>query len=235
MNVQYTLAPKREPGLDSDEIITLLGECQAKSRPVKSMNYYRELPITTVSPLSRVNYGTFEISVSGIHLQVIGEQRQTILSIDLCTVLAECSSVNYQKKRLAISGFRFIELHAAQRGAFRLNVDADLIVDFRTRQGKIAARMVDISMTGCRITFDSDSVAIGKLVVVEIRIFDQNENKESVRSIAARVVTVYTKDSSNYCCLEFIGTPSEQDLLVRYLNQQQTALIREFHEKSTAA
>ena len=47
MNIQYTLTPKREPSLDNDEIISLLSEYQALSRPVTIMSYYRELPITS--------------------------------------------------------------------------------------------------------------------------------------------------------------------------------------------
>ncbi len=229
---KYTLKPKREFCLDSDEIISLLSECQAKSRPVKIMNYYRELPITSESSLSRIDYGKFEISISGIHVQVIWQQRQTILCLDECAVLAECSSVDCHKNRLVISGFRFIELHAAKREAFRLNVDADLIVDFRSQQGKITARVVDISMTGCRVMLESGNISSEKLVVLEIRIFDQSENRELLRSIAAKVASVYSDDNINYCCLEFIGTPSDQDLLTRYLNQKQSALFREFREKN---
>ncbi len=235
MNVQYTFATKNAVSLDRDEIISLLSEYQTLSRPIHIMNYYRELPITSTSLLSRPDYGKFEITVSEIHLQVIRQQLQTILCLEGCTVLAECSSVNYQKNSLVISGFRYIELHAAKREAFRLNVDADLIVDFRNQEGKIAARMVDISMTGCRIKFESGNVPTGLLVVLEIQIFDSSKDKELTRSIAAKVVKAYCSDDINYCCLEFIGTPSDQDLLTRYLNQKQTSLIREFREKKVLA
>ena len=233
MNVQYTFVTKNAVSLDRDEIISLLSEYQALSRPVNVMNYYRELPITSSSSLSRPDYGKFEITVSEMHLQVIRQQLQTILYLEGCTVLAECSSVNYQKNSLVISGFRFIELHAAKREAFRLNVDidADLIVDFRNSEGKIAARMVDISMTGCRIKLESGNVPAGLLVVLEIQIFDSSKDKKLPRSIAAKVVKAYCSDDISYCCLEFIGTPSDQDLLTRYLNQQQTSIIREFREK----
>ncbi|HIJ86299.1 MAG TPA: PilZ domain-containing protein [Desulfuromonadales bacterium] len=227
---QYSVTPKHEPGQDNDEIISLLSEYQALLRPITVLNYYRELPITSESLLSRFDYHKFEIAVTGIHEQVIRHQLQTILRLEGCTVLAECSPVKSQKDRRSIFGFRFIELHAAKREAFRLNIDVELIVDFRNQQGKIPARMIDISMTGCRIKFESGTVSIGMLVVLEIRIFDQSKSKELTRSIAARVVKTYD-DTINYCCLEFIGTPKEQDLLARYINQHQTSLIREFREK----
>ncbi|MFZ4855809.1 MAG: PilZ domain-containing protein [Desulfuromonadaceae bacterium] len=231
MHSQYTVTPKNESGLDNDEIISLLSEYQVLRRPITVMNYYRELPIITASLLRRLDYHKFEITVAGIHEQVVQQQQQTILRLDGCAVLAECSPVTSQKNRRAISGFRFIELHAAKREAFRLNIDVELIVDFRNQQGKISARMIDISMTGCRITFEAGTVSIGMFVVLEIRIFDQSKNKELSRSIAARVVKIYAGDSINYYCLEFIGTPKDEDLLARYINQQQTALIREFREK----
>ena len=227
MNIQYTLTPKRESSLDNDEIISLLSEYQALSRPITIMNYYRELPITSVSSLSQVTYGKFEISLSQIHMEVIREQMQTILCLEGCTALADCSSVNYQKKRLIVSGCSFIELHATKRQAFRLNMDADLVVDFRNQHDRLSARMVDISITGCRIKYDAGNVVVGLLVVLEIQIFDASKNREVSRSIAAKVVNVYEGDGVNYCSLEFIGTPSDEDLLARYINQQQMSLIRE--------
>jgi|GEM_PF-6317450 len=228
MKDQYTFLPKNEPGQDSDEIINVLSEYQALDRPITILNYYLELPITTQSTLSRFDSGKFEITVARMHAQVILQQRQTIVKLEGCTALAECSSVNYQKQRLVIANFRYIELQAANREAFRLNVNASLIIDFRSEQGKIAARMVDISMTGCRVIVEPEDVPVGSFAVLETNFSVQN--KEVRRNLAAKVVKTYNHDNFNYCCLEFIGTASDQDLLHRYLSQQQANIIRKFRE-----
>lgn len=232
MNTHYTLAPRHEGGEDLDEIIGLLNVYQTLSRPVDLMNYFRELPITSVSSLTRFDYGKYEIAVSELHLMVIMEQLETIVRLEGCTVLARCSDIQLQKRTLIIYGFRYIDLHAVRRQAFRLNLDAKLIVDFRNEQGKVAAQMVDISITGCRIRIKQDNVANGVFAVLEIQIFDQQQNKEMTRSIAARVVKTFYSEDVSYCCLEFIGPPSDQDLLARYLNQKQTSLIRDFRDKN---
>ena len=228
MNRQYTLNPKREPNQDSDEIVSLLSEYQALDRPITIMNYYLELPITTKSSLSQFDFGKFEITIAGMHAQVILNQMQAIVKLEGCTALADCSSVNYQKQRLAISNFHYIELQAVKREAFRLNVNASLIIDFRNEQGKIAARMVDISLTGCRVIIEHEDMPVGTFVVLESNFFIQN--KEERRNLAAKVVKTYQSENFNYCCLEFIGKPSDQDLLHRYLSEQQANIIRKFHE-----
>jgi len=228
MKDQYALAPKLEPGRDSDEIISLLSEYRALDRPITIMNYYLELPLTTKSTLSSFDSGKFEITVSGMHAQVILQQMQTIVKLEGCTVLADCSSVNYQKQRLVIANFHYIELLASKREAFRLNVNASLIIDFRNEQGKIAARMVDISLTGCRVIIEQEDVPVGTFAVLESNFLVQG--KEVRRNLPAKVVKTYHSDNFNYCCLEFIGTPSDQDLLHRYLSQQQTDIIRKFRE-----
>jgi hypothetical protein len=228
MKDQYTLTPKRESGRDCDEIISLLSEYQALDRPITVMNYYLELPVTTKSTLSRFDSGKFEITVAGMHTQVILQQMQTIVKLEGCTALADCSSVNYQKQRLVIANFRYIELQAAKREAFRLNVNASLIIDFRSEQGKIAARMVDISLTGCRVIIEHEDVPVGTFAVLESNFLIQG--KEVRRNLPAKVVKSYHSDNFNYCCLEFIGTPSDQDLLHRYLSQEQAGIIRKFRE-----
>ena len=228
MKEQYTLTPKREPDQDSNAIISLLTEYQALDRPITIMNYYLELPLTTKSTLSSFDSGKFEITVAGMHAQVILEQMQTIVQLEGCTALADCSSVNYQKQRLVIANFRYIELQASNREAFRLNVNASLIIDFRNEQGKIAARMVDISLTGCRVIIEHENVPVGTFAVLESNFSIQG--KEVRRNLPAKVVKTYHIDNFNYCCLEFIGTPSDQDLLHRFLSQQQADIIRKFRE-----
>ncbi len=228
MKEQYTLTPKREPDQDSNAIISLLTEYQALDRPITIMNYYLELPLTTKSTLSSFDSGKFEITVAGMHAQVILQQMQTIVQLEGCTALADCSSVNYQKQRLVIANFRYIELQASNREAFRLNVNASLIIDFRNEQGKIAARMVDISLTGCRVIIEHENVPVGTFAVLESNFSIQG--KEVRRNLPAKVVKTYHSDNFNYCCLEFIGTPSDQDLLHRFLSQQQADIIRKFRE-----
>jgi len=132
-----------------------------------------------------------------------------------------------------VSDFRFIELHAEKRQAFRLNVEADLIVDFRNSKGTMAAKMVDISVSGCRIKLESGDVPKDTVVVLDINIFDQQKKRELSRSIAAIVVNTFSVDDINYCGLKFLGTPSDKDLLSRYVNQKQASLIRKLRKTKT--
>ena len=229
-NSHYVLAPKKDVQSDHDEVSGLLYEYWALLRPLAMRNYYRELPITSLSPLKRLESGRFEVTVSEMHLQVICTQMHTIFSIGGSAVLAECRSTDIHAGTAVLSNFRYIDLQADQRQSFRLNVDADLVVDFRNEGGRIAGRLVDISLTGCKIIIHTGTVLAGSAAMLEIHIFDQERNKELCRSIAAVIVHAYCRDEINYCCLEFIGTPSDQELLSRYLNQKQTSLIREFRE-----
>lgn len=233
MNSQYTLAPKQETSLDSDEIISQLSEYLALLRPVTILNYYRELPLTSTSSLHRIDYSKFEVTVSEIHLEAIRQQLQTIICLEWCTALAECSELDDQKNSVIVSDFRFIELHAEKRQAFRLNVEADLIVDFRNSKGTIAAKMVDISVSGCRIRLESGDMLKDTVVVLEINIFDQQKKRELSRNIAAIVVNTFSIDDVNYCGLKFLGTPSDKDLLSRYVNQKQASIIRKLRKTKT--
>jgi len=226
MNTHFSIAFKRESSLDSDDIISQLCEYQARNRPVKILNYYHEMPVTSVSTLHLTKYGTFRVLVSDIHLSVIQQQQQVILCLADCAVLAQSIFDTPQDNALLVSGFCYVDLHAARREALRLNVDADLILDFRSERGRIAARLVDISITGCRVRIESGNVSCGNLAVLEIKIFDEQQGKALTRSFAARVVQVFSGEEDHLCGLEFIGTASDQDLLGRYLNQQQMALIK---------
>ena len=224
----YSLTPKRGQKLDLDTIICLLNEYRAVHKPVTIMSYYRELPITSSSTLTLFDAGKYQIDVSELHLQVISKQLQTILCLDGCNVLAECSSLNIPDSTVVIYGFQYIDLHAEHRESFRLSVHAELIVDFRNERGRISGQLVDISVTGCRIKIPTGDLLAGITVILEIQIFDQSKGMDVCRSFAARVVHVYCTDATNYCCLEFIGSASDHDLLSRYLNQKQAVLIRNF-------
>jgi hypothetical protein len=224
----YSLAPKRALKQDLDDIVCLLNEYRAVHKPVTIMNYYRELPITSDSVLTAFDAGKYEITISELHMQVICKQLQTILCLDGCNVLAECSSLNIPDGTIVIYGFQYIDLHAEHRESFRLSVHAELVVDFRNERGKISGQLVDISVSGCRIKIPTGDLLEGITVILEIQIFDQSKGRDVRRSIAARVVHVHCTDATGYCCLEFLGTTSDHDLLSRYINQKQAVLIRNF-------
>jgi len=231
-SAHYSYTPKRDS--DNAEIVCLLGVYLAVLKPVNILSYYRELPISSVSALKQLDTGKFEITLSEMHMQVVFNQHQAILCLDDCTVLAACSNENVHKSTAVISGFRYINLHADQRKTFRLNIcnDIHLLVNMRRNEGgRIPGRLIDISISGCKIMIPTgDGLQIGSGAVLEIQIFDQTNNRDLCRSIPARIVHLYRSDDTNFCCLEFIGTPSDQDLLARYLNQQQAALVREFKQ-----
>ena len=227
MSTHFTIAPRRESSyLDSRDIISQLCEYQARNRSVKILNYYHEMPVTSFSKLLFTKHDIFRVLVSDMHLSVIRQQQQVIICLDDCDVLAGCIFDTPQDNALLVSGFCYVDLHAALREALRLNVDADLILDFRSERGRVAARLVDISITGCQVRIESDNISCGNLAVLEIKIFDEQQGKVLKRSIAARVVQVLSGEQDHLCGLEFLGSASDQDLLGRYLNQQQMALIK---------
>ncbi|MEI7815735.1 MAG: PilZ domain-containing protein [Desulfuromonadales bacterium] len=237
INAHFSLAPKRDFHLDCDDIISLLGEYRAVLKPVEILNYYRELPITSISPLELFGSGKFKIKVTEMQMQVISNQMQAVLLLDGTMALADCSAIDIAKSTVVISGFQYINLYANQREAFRLSVNTavDLLVDFRIEQGRINGLLIDISVTGCKVKINTDKLLAGSRTVLEIQIYDQHKNKELCRSIAARVVHVYCSDDANYCCLEFIGSSSDKDLLANYLSQKQIGLLRDFRQHRVLA
>jgi len=232
-NGHYSIAHRVDYYSDIDDIVSILTELSVLLKPITIISYYHELPISSVSSLEKVDVGKYEITLSEMHMQVISNQDRIILALDNCTVLAECSSKNIHKKTVVIYGFQYISLHAEKRKSFRLTVCADvkLLVAIRKQGGKIDGRLVDISITGCKVKIqNTDGLHPGIAAVLEIQIFDQAVNKELCRSFVSKIIHVFQSDDAYYCCLEFIGTYSDQDLLARFLNQKQAALVRDFRQ-----
>jgi len=210
---------------DKHEITHRMEQHVSAGRSVCIINYYNEFPVLSVSKLSRIDDGKFLIDLPDFHLNVISEKNTTIITLDRTTVLAECSNLNYGKGTALVYGFRYIELLADMREAFRIRPHNNTTVWVDAGGEKHCARLVDISATGCRISLPENHCLSHETVLLDLVLFDSAIGYDFRRQVAASPLRSYCLDGITYHCLEFRIPQKDQDKLIGYLNRHLSSIM----------
>jgi len=135
---------------EDEEILRLMEQMHAESKPIQMLNIFRGLPISYHALIDHIEMGYVHLKVHGYQAVAIALEKRTFVQGGLLPepVRANPVAVSVASQEVTLNRFAYAKSPVGQRTTPRVQPKEPLKVEVRTSKGQISAMIADLSASG---------------------------------------------------------------------------------------
>lgn len=233
MSLKFNVIHKESLHEDNTAICNILRQMAQDGSKVKLINYYKELPIKSITSISEINDMRFEAFPSSVHTAVLQEKQKTFIQLqNECYILADCPVIYPDRGTVILYNFAYVTLHTERRYDYRVRFDHPINVILYSDKRKMPGMLCDISCGGaCMITF-MRGLSPGMHVGLPLKFFDADTKSIINFQLQAKIIRLEKEVPPFLCCIQFEPDKGSEAKLIAFVNQRQIEIIKALKLKS---
>ena len=234
MDHSYLYSTRIQNSFDEDQAEILYIFKQELTRSAKLqitlINYYSGLPVSCPAQIISIEKDMIDLDVAPYQAFTMRDHHYTFIRSRFLKhdVLANVQYVNVNRRAASLRKLCYVEIMAERRDYIRLELGTPQNATFKTRDGLVRGKLVEISINGaCVQTTDTCHMEIGEETTLTFMLHDIAQNVDYNMKTQATLVGV----DSQAIPLRYRFTTAPDKILdreiARYLFQRQIEILQE--------
>lgn len=198
------------------------------------LNIYKELPITSSSPICEIKKSTVEFVTNATQFSIINEAREVLIQSHFMntSIIGRVKELDYRRLQVTLGEFSYAEVHADKRISVRVRLKLPMQVQLVVDGNQLAGVIHDVSLGGVLVrTFAGNMLEQAKSIQLRIKLLHAGTNETMEALIPSRLVRIDKTGVQAQCAMMFSHTPQSERVLSTFIYQRQLEIIKELKAK----
>ncbi|WP_201352706.1 PilZ domain-containing protein [Hydrogenimonas urashimensis] len=233
----YRSGTGQEVRKEEDLLMQFFTNIMANRLPVKLLNIYKGLPISTPTRILKVEEGKIVVKTEKIQKFVMREERRVVFQSPHLPgdIEAEVHMTDAQRPLAILKKVKMMHTSINNRKHTRVNVTSRLPVSLKVGKNHYSGFVHDISINSIALFFNAGKFAENELRQkrADLSFKLPWENEEGFVNIAVPGEILFNREENGYHKLVVILEPSDvnESYIFDYIYKRQKELIREIKER----
>jgi YesN/AraC family two-component response regulator len=217
---------------DKIKMMNLLHVLKRNKTKIKLHNSYKGLSISNTGTIEEVMSENMKVKTTYLQQRAIHLEKKTTIESELFPKALECNliNVNFATQTVELNNFSFMNHLPSAQKYVRVMPEStsEIAVYFNRVQLPIKIQILDISIEGCNLSFDSLPAGLKDKSELVLKVKLGVNTSPLEFDVKAEVLKIKECEGEFRIVVSFELETKNKKLLIDYIAKRQMALIREF-------